>query len=750
MLESIRQTLSGVGKAKIQAEDSWLLRITVQVLVSIGILATDMAAGTANGVWAIPLSFCGAAWSWTHRRQRNLLAKFGIAVGMLFSLTTFLGQMLGQANDTRILLAELLIQLQVLHTFDLPRRKDLGYSAVIGLILISVAATISETTAFGLFLLLFLAIAIPVLSLDYRARLQLMPPKLNIQAGNFKSSLRQVGFLLAGVAVLGLLVFALMPRLPGYQLRTFPVSAPIDVAGEFNNQQIINPGYVKPGSSTRQQFGETGGNAARFSQENSTEVFDSTFYYGFNQEINQTLRGSLTPQTVMRVRTQAPGFWRVMAFDEYTGQGWKVSDNDKTQTLKRPSWSYRFSLPQKATKVKTQEVVQTFSILTDFPNLIPALDLPRHVYFPTREIAQDTESGLRSPVALEEGLTYTVVSDVPIRDRTALKSAPSDYPKKIQSKYLQLPEAIAPQIQASTEALLAKSEYQPQAASEKALLLAQMLKQRYTIQPDLPILAEDADLVDAFLNDYGGGYADHFSSALTVMLRSIGIPARLVTGFAPGKFNPFTGMYEVQNTDAFALTEVYIPKYGWFTFDSIPGHPITPPSVEDSDRFPLLTQLWHWVAGWFPSPLKNTLSQIWLGIGIALGALMGLLSQGWVGIGLLLLSGSAIAFLGWFLWQGWNYWRYRIWRGQLAPMEQLYQDLLRWLSQNGFDKPKSMTPLECLAIVECDRPDLYSTQFRDILLAYVNWRYGYQDQNYPYHRQQFNYLKRNRILSEIK
>ena len=441
-------------------------------------------------------------------------------------------------------------------------------------------------------------------------------------------------------------MFALMPRLPGYQLRTFPVSAPIDVQGTFDNQKILNPGYVKAGK-TSESGGKQSENGATFSDPQAAKkVLDSTFYYGFNQEIDQSLRGSLTPKEIMRVRTQAPGFWRVMAFDHYTGTGWKLSDNEKTQTLKRPNWSYRFAVAPQVSQAKTKEVVQTFSILADFPNVIPALSAPRHVYFPTQEIAQDTEQGLRSPVALEEGLTYTVVSDVPFRNRTELKTAPREYPAAITEKYLQIPEAIAPKIRASTEALLAKSDYQPEEASETALLLAQMVKQRYAIQPDLPSLKEGADLVDSFLNDYGGGYDDHFSSALTVMLRSIGIPARLVTGFAPGQFNPFTGMYVIKNTDAYALTEVYIPDYGWVTFDPVPGHPLVPLSVEDNQSFPLLAKIWHWVAGWFPSPLKNTLSQVWLWVGGVLARIMGLLSQGWYGLGIGLLGLTAIAFLG--------------------------------------------------------------------------------------------------------
>jgi transglutaminase-like putative cysteine protease len=54
------------------------------------------------------------------------------------------------------------------------------------------------------------------------------------------------------------------------------------------------------------------------------------FYYGFNSKMNQNLRGTLKPKVVLRVRSQAPGFWRVLAFDRYTGQGWEISRDDKS------------------------------------------------------------------------------------------------------------------------------------------------------------------------------------------------------------------------------------------------------------------------------------------------------------------------------------------------------------------------------------------------------------------------------------
>jgi protein-glutamine gamma-glutamyltransferase len=125
----------------IPPEDSVLLRILVQSMVSVGILATDVAAETQMSLWAIPLSIAGATWSWYHRCDRNIGVKFALAFAMVGALGYFAAHLLGSANDTRLVLAELLVQVQIIHTFDLPRRKDLGYSMTIGLILISVAGS---------------------------------------------------------------------------------------------------------------------------------------------------------------------------------------------------------------------------------------------------------------------------------------------------------------------------------------------------------------------------------------------------------------------------------------------------------------------------------------------------------------------------------------------------------------------------------------------------------------------------------
>lgn len=731
-----------------EVEDSIWLRVLVQLLVVVGIIATDVAAETRISLWAVPASILGATWSWYGRRTNNIPVKFCIAIGMLLALASFLWNLRDSLNDTRLILGELLIQLQVLHSFDLPRRKDLGYSMVIGLILLGVAATLSQTMAFAPLLLLFLAIALPVLVLDYRARLGLKPRSINRGKKEkivFPFSVKRLSVLLLISVGLGLAIFAFLPRVPGYQLRTFPVSSPIELTEDFDPSNINNPAYNRGRNS-----GEGSGRGLGRNPEKGAGELDDTFYYGFNTVINQNLRGMMKPKTVMRVRSQAEGFWRVMAFDKYTGQGWEVSRNKQTQTIDRPSWSFQFILSAFPTLSRTQEVIQTYTVVSEMPNIIPALTQPRQVYFPTQQIAIDAERSLRSPVGLNEGLTYTVISDVPLRDRTALGKAATNYPERIKKYYLQVPEAIKEKVKKRTEEILAnqnkvaKSNKPITSNYEKALYLAQYLKQNpnYKIEGFPPFLKDDEDLVEAFLFGYKnspankkitGGYADHFATVYTIMLRSIGIPARLAAGFSPGSFNYFTGLYIVKNTDAHLLTEVYFPNYGWFAFDPIPGHPLIPPSVNENQSFTLIERFWKWIAGWLPSPVTGFLNTVFSAIATALfGAIawfFGLFVKGWTGIFFGLLLSIGLAFLAWLAWQGWQMWRYHLWLQKLPPMESIYQQMLKWLKEKGFRKHPAQTPLEYVNAVSDHYPPERAEAIAEISQAYISWRYGGENPN---------------------
>lgn len=719
-----QQFQSQIHVTPAQSEDSILFRVLTQSLVSVGILATDLAAGTHMGLWAIPLSMLGASWSWYRRRKKNTGFKFLLAIAMTIALFTFFSKLPSgwQSGDTRLILAEFLIQIQVLHTFDLPRRRDLGYSMMIGLVLLCLASTLSQTMLFGVMLVVFLAIALPVLMLDYSSRLGVnQADRHRLQ----KAAFRKLPLIFAIVLGLGLVLFILMPRLPGYQLRMFPVSSPMTVQEKFDNQVIKTPrterndleSQVRGGGSSKQSGGQP------IDRKNE-------FYSGFGDKISQNQPGKLKPRIVMRVRSQIEGFWRVMAFDRYTGQGWEVSRNAETRTVKRLPWSYRFFLSSPVTLSRTKEVIQTFTILSDLPNLIPALSVPKELYFPTDEVAVDKEFGLRSPVELQPGTTYSVVSEVPYRDRTLLRlnSLKARYPQN--SPHLQLPDGLREQLAPQTERILATSEKSIDSDYEKALYLGQYLKQRYRIQENFEQLNPSEDLVAAFLRNQGGD-RDHFSTALTVMLRSIGIPARLVTGYAPGQFNPFTGLYVVRNTDAYAMTEIYVPRSGWFTIDPIPGHELIPPSVAEYQPFSLIQRFWNWVAGWLPSPVAAWFSEIFKLVKSAIAWFLQLFTQGLSGFFSACLVLICFGLLIWLALQGWKRWQQYQRLKHLRPMDRLYQRMLRQLAKQGLQKHPTQTPLEFVRQAKRAQSYERATAIEEISQAYVSWRYGRVAPNLP-------------------
>jgi hypothetical protein len=107
------------------------------------------------------------------------------------------------------------------------------------------------------------------------------------------------------------------------------------------------------------------------------------------------------------------------------------------------------------------------------------------------------------------------------------------------------------------------------------------LERNYRYDTDSPVPPAGQDAVDHFLFETDVGFCEQFASATAVMLRTLGIPARVVAGYTPGRRNPFTGYYEVRNSDAHAWVEVWFPNLGWYEFDPTFGVPTARLDVAD-------------------------------------------------------------------------------------------------------------------------------------------------------------------------
>ena len=160
---------------------------------------------------------------------------------------------------------------------------------------------------------------------------------------------------------------------------------------------------------------------------------------------------------------------------------------------------------------------------------------------------------------------YEADSDIATALPSDLRNAGRNYPPMLATAYLRLPE-LDPRI----ARLAAQITGAAGNDFDKAAVLETYLKTRFGYTLELPTTTVK-DPVANFLFERKRGHCEYFASAMAVMLRTLGIPSRVVNGFRSDEFNDLTGNYIVRAKDAHAWVEAYFPGYGWQTFDPTPA-----------------------------------------------------------------------------------------------------------------------------------------------------------------------------------
>ena len=174
---------------------------------------------------------------------------------------------------------------------------------------------------------------------------------------------------------------------------------------------------------------------------------------------------------------------------------------------------------------------------------------------------------------LERGASYSMVSQISVATPADLRLAGTKYPGWVTDHYLQLPDTRAMD---RVEDLAATLTRDKRTSYDKVIAIQEFLH-KFPYTQTIPTPPFDADGVDYFLFTLQRGYSDYFGSAMSVMLRSIGIPARLVAGYAPGEWLENQEVYLVKDFHSHAWTEAYFPEYGWVEFEPTPGYGIDGP-----------------------------------------------------------------------------------------------------------------------------------------------------------------------------
>ncbi|MGC3975448.1 MAG: DUF3488 and transglutaminase-like domain-containing protein [Nitrospira sp.] len=312
-----------------------------------------------------------------------------------------------------------------------------------------------------------------------------------------------------------------------------------------------------------------------FFQNNHGENLRTT---GFSEHVDLGVMGPVKqdPSIVMRVELPEhsgqdskwePLYLRGVAYNRYDGKSWSNSLPHRRMLTELPEGTFtlRASGPKSSTparQLKLEILLEPLDTTVLFGSPFPT-SVKGHFL----SLQSDLMGSLYLPFPLHTRSQYIVYSSPTSLNAAEKKSAALVYPDFIQQHYLQVP-AVNEQVLE-----LARQITRPATSVAQAVAMVHThLLTHYRYNLDVPSLQSPHPLED-FLLTRKTGYCEHYATAMVMMLRSVGIPARLVTGFLATEWNAFGGYYTVRQRDAHAWVEVYFPQSGWITMDPTPPSP---------------------------------------------------------------------------------------------------------------------------------------------------------------------------------
>jgi len=306
----------------------------------------------------------------------------------------------------------------------------------------------------------------------------------------------------------------------------------------------------------------------------SGAIFDrgfgaATAISGFSErvELGDIGRIRLDPSRVMRISTlegevPAPGdrYWRGLAFDHFDGRRWSVTPALRAPVHGDPEIGVDLGGPRRRGHRAVQQIAR--EELDSGVLFTPGL--PAAFRGAVGRLERDANRALHAPVTRGKRVLYQVVAELVEPPDAALVEDRAEAPGG-DPRLLQLPP-LDPRVFALAEEIAAG---QPSdAARVRAVETWLRTRGRYTDTP--PAFEGERSPLEGFLLERAEGHCEYFASAMVVLLRSLGLPARIVNGFAGGHANSVGGFLEVAQSDAHTWVEVPYASHGFVRYDPTP------------------------------------------------------------------------------------------------------------------------------------------------------------------------------------
>ncbi len=327
--------------------------------------------------------------------------------------------------------------------------------------------------------------------------------------------------------------------------------------------------------------------------------YESWDWFGRDREVTFDWNHSYGPldwpregTTMLEVRSTQPLYWKASVLDRFDGFVWERAREEDPLAL--PELAARRRTPGGELPNRRRDW------LTQASFEVEALTTGLVIGAGTAQVVQGIEGVTLSAdgtmhaqgALLAAGEEYSVVSYSPQPSADELRAAPGTYPERFErSTLVAIPTDEVPTRAQSmplwgepldelTRLELLASPYgdvyrlarrltananTPYAAAEA---IERHLRSSYEYSPEVP---DRAYPLASFLFEDRAGYCQQFAGSMALMLRMIGIPSRVASGFAPGSYDGERELYEIRDTDAHSWVEVYFRGIGWVTFDPTPA-----------------------------------------------------------------------------------------------------------------------------------------------------------------------------------
>jgi transglutaminase-like putative cysteine protease len=291
-----------------------------------------------------------------------------------------------------------------------------------------------------------------------------------------------------------------------------------------------------------------------------------------SQELVMTIRTGELPPAPSFAAKAPRHYWRSTVYDEYKGTGWltsyvaPVGYTANTPIIPGLLDGYR---PLHLDVKLHQPEGRLF-----WSGLLYSATVPFRADWrvrPQSDLFADQTALLQADIFAAVSGTHAYESDsyIPLATIEDLRAASTEYPEELRDRYLRLPKDLPPRIHRLAGEITAGIEN----PYDKAKAIERYLRTNYPYDLNVPAPPQDQDVVDYFLFDLKRGYCDYYATAMVVLARASGLPARFVSGYSPGSYDAPNAQYVVRRLNAHSWSEIYFPEIGWIEFEPTASEP---------------------------------------------------------------------------------------------------------------------------------------------------------------------------------